>query len=371
MDSVSFLDLIQSQFKKKHPFVAYRLPHSSSTKLLLQQEDTIFYAGDYKESGFIFAPFDTKNKSILIPTAKSESYEAILEDFSVDEKDSVYDFESKEGKDSHIRLVNSGINAIQKGFFEKVVLSRCETIAYSNNQPAAIFKQLLVHYKSALVYLWYHPKVGLWLGASPEILLKVENRRFETVSLAGTQPYNGTLDVSWKTKELVEQDIVTNAIRHALGENVAHFHFSDLETVRAGNLLHLQTKITGVLSSDLKIILDKLHPTPAVCGLPKDSAKAFILKNENYNREFYTGFLGELNMKRNQTRNINKRNVENNAYSTVKNVCNLFVNLRCMQLKKDQALIYVGGGITEDSNSEFEWMETVSKTQTIKRVLLL
>ena len=104
-------------------------------------------------------------------------------------------------------------------------------------------------------------------------------------------------------------------------------------------------------------------------GFPKAEAKDFILKHENYNREYYTGFLGELNLKQTTTRNTNRRNVENNAYSVIKTQSNFYVNLRCMQLKDKSANIYVGGGITKDSNPEKEWEETVNKTTTINAVL--
>ena len=142
-----------------------------------------------------------------------------------------------------------------------------------------------------------------------------------------------------------------------------------VETIKAGNLLHLKTRVSGLLTSNLKEVVTVLHPTPAVCGLPKVTAKQFILNNENYNREFYSGYLGELNIKEKTTRNTNRRNVENNAYSAVKTISNLYVNLRCMQLTDVKASIYVGGGITKDSIAENEWQETVNKTQTMKKVL--
>ncbi len=82
--------------------------------------------------------------------------------------------------------------------------------------------------------------------------------------------------------------------------------------------------------------------------MPKSVATKFILKNEGYNRAYYSGFLGELN---------------------IHDVTNLFVNLRCMQLEKMIASIYVGGGITKDSNSKKEWDETVCKAEVIKKVL--
>ena len=70
------------------------------------------------------------------------------------------------------------------------------------------------------------------------------------------------------------------------------------------------------------------------------------------------------------SRNTNSRNVENNAYASIKTVSNLFVNLRCMQISNQEAIIYVGGGITKDSNVEAEWEETVQKALVMKKVLL-
>lgn len=120
---------------------------------------------------------------------------------------------------------------------------------------------------------------------------------------------------------------------------------------------------------DIAALVKAIHPTPAVCGFPKEAAKRFILQNENYNREFYTGYLGELNFQEIKKRNVNRRNVENRAYTSVKRVSDLYVNLRCMKVNGNQAFIFVGGGITKDSNAEAEWEETVNKTQTMKNVL--
>ena len=114
-------------------------------------------------------------------------------------------------------------------------------------------------------------------------------------------------------------------------------------------MLHLKADIQGVIGDfNLKELLKTLHPTPAVCGLPKQASKDFILQNENYARSFYTGFLGEMN--------VNEKT-------------ELFVNLRCAEIQGDEVVIYVGGGVTADSNAQKEWEETYAKTQTIKKVL--
>ena len=207
-----------------------------------------------------------------------------------------------------------------------------------------------------MVYVWYHPKIGLWMGATPEILLELKNSDFKTMSLAGTQRFEEGKEVVWESKELEEQEIVTQFIKHQLNEISTDLKIDATETFKAGSLLHLRTKVEGKLNpkSSLKKLIEGLHPTPAVCGFPRDTAKAFILKNENYNREFYTGFLGEINLGYEDTNDKKSH---------------LFVNLRCMQIDNNTASIYVGGGITKDSIAKKEWQETVNKTATMKAVL--
>ena len=128
---------------------------------------------------------------------------------------------------------------------------------------------------------------------------------------------------------------------------------SKAENIVSGNVVHLKSDISAQLkpNCNLNTIINSLHPTPAVCGFPRDESKKFIIKSENYNREFYAGFLGELNM------------------ATQHSQTNLFVNLRCLKLNADTIEIFVGGGITKDSNPEHEWEETVQKSIAIKKLL--
>ena len=99
----------------------------------------------------------------------------------------------------------------------------------------------------------------------------------------------------------------------------------------------------------LSEIIATLHPTPAVCGYPREKAKAFILKNEKFDRTYYTGFFGELN---------------------VDSQTALYVNLRCLERDTSESLkLYIGGGITAKSKAEHEWEETVSKCRTMEAVL--
>ncbi|HIC32084.1 MAG TPA: isochorismate synthase [Flavobacteriaceae bacterium] len=371
----SFFNQLQNRLVNQLPFVAYRKPNETIVSAIFQNNNAVNYCQDFTNSGFVFSPFEDIEKAIIFPLNESEIIE--FKDFifldETEHSQSNFNLEaSEEAKQFHINLVENAVKAIKDEGFKKVVASRVEKSPFNSSESISLFKRLLNNYTTAMVYCWYHPKVGLWLGATPETFLKIEGNRLQTMSLAGTQPYENTTDVTWQNKEIEEQQFVTDFIVDSLKPFVNSVSTTKKQTIKAGQLLHLQTKISAVFDKanfNFKNVLKALHPTPAVCGLPKEPAKDFILKNENYNREFYTGFLGELNFTQTKSRNTNRKNVENNAYQSIKTVTNLFVNLRCLQIKNNDVLIYVGGGITKDSNPEKEWEETVAKSLTTKSLL--
>ncbi len=348
IETISFFDKITEALKAELPFVAYRHPETDKVKGYFQKNNDLHYTNDFSESGFVFAPFDDAKPTVFFPLTESTTLKT---NFS-----SVYtNFEEKNHqrslseapKEAHINLVQKGINFLNTSDVKKVVLSRKEIIEYPDFNVVEIFKKLLINYTNAMVYVWFHPKIGLWLGATPETLLKVQDDSFKTMSLAGTQTYQGSLEIVWQQKEKQEQQFVTDFFVEKLNDDIT---VSAPHTIKAGSLVHLCTDISGKLSQELTLykLLRLLHPTPAVCGLPMNESKVFILENEGYDREFYTGFLGELN---------------------IDNSSNLFVNLRCMQVLQKQLAIYIGGGITIDSNPKNEWEETVAKSKVMLKVL--
>ncbi len=375
MTLTNFFNSIAEQYDKQLPFVAYRKPNTTKVLGLLQETPELHFATHFTEKGFVFSPFDAIENTVLLPLEQCKTMfidDCNLEGVTSSEDKKNTSIPNNNSKHQHIRLVEKGIEAIKNKTFKKVVLSRKEDVALSNDNPIDFFKRLLNRYTSAFVYCWYHPKVGLWLGATPETLIKIEGHRFSIMALAGTQNYKGTLDVIWQDKEKEEQQFVTDFIIDNIAPSVDNIKVTERETVKAGNLLHLKTMISAQLkpeSSNLKEIISVLHPTPAVCGLPKEEAKKFILKHEHYNREFYSGFLGELNLETKVAPRSGKRNIENRAYTLTRKSTQLYVNLRCMQLNKSEATVYVGGGITKTSQPEKEWEETVSKTITMKKIL--
>ncbi len=367
-----FYDKIQTHFLAELPFVVYRKPKNSKVTTLLQKTDKVYVLENFKASGFVFAPFHTSDKTVFFPLENSKMLQIPFEEEELETIPKKNLQENEEEKQQHIQLVQKGIDAILQNKLQKVVLSRSKKVEANTTTIFFIFKRLLQQYTNAFVYCWYHPKIGLWLGATPETLVQVTGRKMKTMALAGTQKYRKSQSIVWQEKEIEEQEIVTNYIVNTMQNWVKNISVSKPKTSRAGSLVHLETEISGCLvdtPNALKELLLRLHPTPAVCGFPKEKAKQFIIANENYNRAYYTGFLGELNFKHVKKRNTNGKNVENNAYNFEENTTNLYVNLRCMQLQNQAAILYAGGGITNKSIPEKEWQETQNKLKTMCDVL--
>lgn len=331
------------------PFVFYRKPDSQSVKALIQNDDSVNCVSDFSVPGFIFAPFDNREKSYIIRSDNSVNLSFPYKWAEGDIIKTETERAENPQKKIHIDLLQKAIHLINNSNTRKIVLSRKEIVEIDKIDISVILEKLLNYYPQAFVYIWFHPITGLWMGATPETLLVVENNWFKTMALAGTQSFKGTIDVIWDAKEKQEQQFVTDYIKEKLID--LNLEISEPVTLKAGNLLHICSEINGELGSayELYSLIRTLHPTPAVCGIPKDNAKQFILENENYKREFYTGFLGEI--------------------GSASSITSLYVNLRCMKVNDTNINIYVGGGITKDSIPEDEWEETCIKSEVIRSVL--
>ena len=258
----------------------------------------------------------------------------------------------------YCRLVNSAIDFIVASGIKKVVVSRTSTAALpAGFDPVATFQALCQRYPSAFVSLVAIPDVGTWIGASPELLVSTDNHTLHTMALAGTQARlagQPLAAVRWSPKELEEQALVSDYIRDFFGRARAGVVLeAGPRTVAAGNVVHLQTDFCvelpyRELMALANRVLHELHPTSAVCGMPKDKALAFILRHEGYDRSFYSGYLGPVH---------------------IDGQSQLYVNLRCMQLGQNAAYLYVGGGVTADSSADAEWRETELKAGTLLAVL--
>ncbi|MEE9373299.1 MAG: chorismate-binding protein [Saprospiraceae bacterium] len=333
------MQLLSSCQDNSTPFILFRYP----------DHDVFLASYNPKSNGsFTFAPFDQGNYIHLENVALLELHN--ISDFEPFEKflhTNKMNHVNTIDRQRFINIVNLAKAALTKNYredmsLEKVVISKAKEVKMSID-PIGTFFNLAQKYKSALVYYYYHPLSGAWVGASPEKLLeKDEANKYHIHSLAGTK---GLLE-EWTSKEVNEQKIVTDYITHVLEESGAtHLKVEGPMDYEYGAIKHLKSSIYFHSDSDGESLVKSIHPTPAVCGLPLQNAKNFILCNEGYNRSYYTGYIGLKGL----------QGIHDTYY----------VNLRCMQVNDDNAYIYTGAGIVADSDPSSEWDEVESKAQTL------
>ncbi|WP_192085297.1 chorismate-binding protein [Algoriphagus sp. Y33] len=270
----------------------------------------------------------------------------------------VQTFKLSEDKAHFIQLVKRSIEAIQRKQLEKVVPARTKTISIpSNFDLSRTLLNLMDSYPNTFINFFHLPHVGTWIGASPETLIETNGDIFTTMSLAGTQKASGDnplKSVAWTQKEIEEQALVSRYIVSCFKKiRLREYEEHGPKTVLAGNLLHLRSDFkinmqeTGFPELG-SIMLGLLHPTSAVCGMPRHEAHNFLQEFEGFDRSFFSGFLGPVN---------------------IQGGTSIYVNLRTASLHDNKATLYAGAGVTEDSDPEKEWEETELKCQIIGKFI--
>lgn len=351
-------------------FALFRLPGKEPV-LLLQKDrkESLFSSfGDVEGTGFVLCPFDGGEAHPVVLIRNDETYagwddiakglEAVirrdgLEDIPRTEtvscsfeelKDRLY---KSHADASYAKALSAFLDDLAKGTFQKLVLSRSQDIA-GHFSAGTIFLNACASYPGAMVSL-VHGICGTWIGASPEILMRgSKTDGWQTMALAGTRKA-GTV-APWDDKNSHEQAIVADYIRSALAPYAADLAESDVRTFQAGGVEHLRTDFSFSIKENVRIqdVVACLHPTPAVCGLPKAAARRRILTAEAQDRRYYSGFLG---------------------FWDKGEACSLYVNLRCLKLSSQGVRLYAGGGILPQSDPDSEWLETCGKMCTMLALL--
>ena len=314
-----------------------------------------------KHKGFIIAPFDKEryetwfidaSKNITLHTDYEVS-ELFNDGLKIPSRNELIKPWRDISQREFVSLVSQMKKEIANTELEKIVLSRVINVSgVKRYQAVNLFIELCIKYPNAFVYLFYVPQVGMWLGATPETLITGNENRFRIVSLAGTTKWSPKLSFGqlWDKKELKEQQIVTDFVKKEMyNAGLDNYVMKGPETIKAGKLAHIRTAFRFE-TDDYNVIgrlLDKIHPTPAVCGFPQQKAKQLIMDTERYDRTYYTGFLGP---------------VYDDGLS-------LYVSLRCLQFTNSGVQLFVGAGITKDSDPESEWQETELKAITLLDVI--
>ena len=347
-------------------FAIYRLPHADHATLIQQTEGE---PAEYHlcselngKRGFVVAPFQVTAQQpiLLIRPDKVEIIEhGTLNIEHGAQESSMFNLQSSMIDSSYAIDFANYHAQLERNVFRKIVLARCaDEESEEPIDPMELFRCACMLYPRMFISLVSTPKGGVWLTATPEILLEGKDPDWRTIALAGTMKLAGDQligegeTVCWPTKDIQEQRIVTTYIAECLEQFTGDFHEEGPRTVRAANLVHLRSDFTFTLpdSQHLGDLLHALHPTPAVCGLPKRETFNFIIRNEHTPRRYYSGFMGMLDP-------------EGNTH--------LYVSLRCMNIEGNHYHLYAGGGLLKDSVKELEWQETEAKLETMRRCIAI
>lgn len=364
-------------------FAIYRLPYEEQCQLLIQQEGKPEELPSVSSlsgvEGFVMAPFAVDKRYPVIVIHPDETLDITPEDLVNNQqqpwKETLEAILAEPKQSEKVRNSSYANYAIDfanfhsqvlEGEFSKIVLARCVRENYDvGRTPLMMFADACRRYPRMFVALVSAWRCGTWLMATPEVLLEGMGTHWSTMSLAGTMALEedqldfddppsrepvGKYDFRWDIKNIQEQRFVSTYITESL-EQVADFiEEKGPYTVRAGKLVHLRSdfKFTMPYPEDLGRLLGILYPTPAVCGLPKDNARDFILRNESTSRQYYSGFAGPL------------------GGSTP---THLYVSLRCMRIDEEGSCLFAGGGIMAGSELQVEWKETEDKMCTMKDIM--
>ncbi len=346
-------------------FVSYIIPGEKTPVSLFPESS---HLGIYENidninstSGFLFAPFQNENcPVIVIPDSfKVKGWEINEELFN---KISTYSSakQVKLGqlqKESTFSEYSAQIDTIKQNLIEgktkKVVLSRIKELHdIEIEQLPKIFEEMSILYPHAFVYLISTPESGTWIGATPEMLINIEHSNFSTMALAATKKFvDENFQETWNDKEFKEHEYVAKFIRNKLSGAGYKYSEQEKQSIRAGNVIHLRTIFSGKLTEHQfawKDFINLLYPTPAIFGTGDEAVLHLIQEVEKHKREYYTGIIGPFS---------------NNEETS------LFINLRCMKVFENSAILFAGGGILNESSTLKEWEETELKFDTLIQVI--
>lgn len=367
--------LIEQLQEAGYSFAIWQMPNETEYRFIISLNSTVQLEPNLREMdpGFLVNRFDdnhpaapfhisadiqiTNNYVEINPVISDQQIDEFLEALNEPEKnvkelktETIHNPSSNQFEDQ----VASAVRHIRNENFEKVVLSRFKDIPLPEEFKVwNLFKTISADYPASFCSITFIPNHGLWIGASPELLISESQSSFKTIALAGTKslmPDQNLSEIAWTQKEIEEQALVSRYIINCFKKiRLREFHEHGPKSVQAGNLVHLKTefevKYDEVSFDNLgEQMLELLHPTSAVCGMPIGDTKPWIKEVEKYDREFYAGFLGPIH---------------------VQNEINLFVNLRCLKIQDGIIRLYAGAGITEDSIPSKEFEETEMKMNVL------
>lgn len=237
----------------------------------------------------------------------------------------------------------------------KVVLSR-HTALFSTRSLVGLAEAYMALNPDNFGYLCFTPETGVWYGSTPELLLETGETpdEYRTMALAGTRWSD---DAPWDAKNLSEHATVVAYISGVLASQGLEVESEECRTLLTNGVEHLCTPITARGDADFGRLLSALNPTPAVAGVPLETALAEIDIMETHQRRCYAGAVGVCTGGR----------------------IHAYVNLRCAFAAPAEAEegrlhgwihnVYSGGGLMADSDPDTEWEELERKSSFLIKTI--
>lgn len=259
---------------------------------------------------------------------------------------------------SYKKWVQEGIHNIQNSKLDKIVLARCKTYKTHSLQLVLLLNRLRHQFKECYTFAFSPGEGKFFIGATPERLAMTEFGKLKTVAIAGSAPRGKTVssdarlshELLKSSKDLSEHTYVIDSIRRRLKKLGIEIKAQDTpHLLQLANVQHLQTFIEAdIKEASILEIIDVLHPTAAVGGIPNQLAKEKIATIENWDRGYYAGPIGWLDTQGNGE---------------------FVVGIRSMKIYKNQVSVFAGAGIVNASNPEKEFTETELKFEAILKAL--
>jgi isochorismate synthase len=256
--------------------------------------------------------------------------------------------------------VASALQEISDGIFEKLVLARSVCLRREGNfDPCALLDALRCAHPSCAIFAVARPS-SVFLGATPECLVRLADGRVETASVAGSAPRGRSpeedlrlgCELRESKKEQNEHAVVVRALCEALAPHCDGLDVRESpRLMRLKDIQHLETPIAGTLCdrSSILDLLSSLHPTPAIAGAPREAALEWLRSNENLDRGWYGGPVG---------------------FTDAAGGGEFYAALRSALLRDAEARLFAGAGVVEGSQPEQELRETRLKFRAMLEPLL-
>ncbi len=255
-------------------------------------------------------------------------------------------------REEWMKSVEQALTLIQRKELEKVVFARtCVLELEEAPDPFALTAALQKKAEGAFLFC-LETERGAFLGASPERLFRREGRQIITEAVAGTRPRGQTerQELLHSSKDRREFSFIPPYLQNALAPLCTNpLAFSPISVHQTQNVQHLYSRGVGLLRSHATDpeIVEALHPTPALCGLPKAKALSWIGEQEPFERGLYGGVIG---------------------WHTPE-ASEWIVAIRSCLLEGKRATLFSGAGIVEGSDPAAEWEELDQKLKLYDGIL--